>query len=52
MVPKGSEKWQHLEDALREVHDAKVYRRRAATDGGRGGGRGGSRGDGGVVIRG
>jgi hypothetical protein len=29
LVPKGSEEWQHLEDALREVHDAKVYRRRS-----------------------
>jgi hypothetical protein len=35
MVPKGSEEWQHLEDALREVHEAKVYRRRRATEGGR-----------------
>jgi len=45
-----------LEDALKEVHDEKVYRRRRATDGGRGarGGRGGGRGGSGtdVVIRG
>jgi len=33
---------------LIEVHDGKIYRRRGATEGGRGGGRGG----GGVVIRG
>ena len=56
LVPKGTEEWQHLEDALREVHDGKVYRRRGATEGGRGarGGRGGGRGGGGtgVVIRG
>jgi len=32
------------------VHDGKVYRRRGATEGGRGG-RGGDRGGGGVVIR-
>jgi hypothetical protein len=30
LVPKGTEEWQHLEDALREVHDGKVYRRRGA----------------------
>jgi hypothetical protein len=51
LVPKGTEEWQHLEDALKEVHDGKVYRRRGATEDGRGGGRGG-RGPGGVVIRG
>jgi hypothetical protein len=50
LVPKGTEEWQHLEDALREVRDGKVYRRRGATEGGRGGGRGG--GGTGVVIRG
>jgi len=43
---------------LKEVHDEKVYRRRGATEGGRGardgrgGGMGGGRGGGGVVIRG
>jgi len=37
-----------LEELLKEVHDGKVYRRRGATEGGRGGGRGG----GGVVISG
>jgi len=56
LVPKGTEEWQHLEDALKEVHDGNVYRRRGATEGGRGarGGRGGGRGGGGtgVVIRG
>jgi len=47
-----------LEEILGEVYDGKVYRRRGATEGGRGGkgsGRGGSRGGGGgtgVVIRG
>jgi len=47
-----------LEDVLKEVHDGKVYRRRGATEGGRGarggigGGRGGGRGGGAVVIRG
>jgi len=55
LVPKGTEEWQHLEDALKEVHDGKVYRRRGATEGGRGarGGRGGGRDGGGtgVVIR-
>jgi len=52
LVPKGTEEWQHLEDALKEVHDGKVYRRRGATEGGRGA-RGGGRGGGGtgVVIR-
>ena len=52
LVPKGAEEWQHLEDALKEVHDGKVYRRRGATEGGRCG-RGGGRGGGGtgVVIR-
>jgi len=42
-----------LEDALKEVHDGKVYRRRGATKGGRGGGRGGGIGGGGsdVVIK-
>jgi len=49
LVPKGAEEWQHLEDALKEVHDGKVYRRWRATEGGRGGGRGG--GGAGVVIR-
>jgi hypothetical protein len=57
LVPKGTEEWQHLEDALKEVHDGKVYRRRGATEGGRGGrggGRGCGRGGSGtcVVIRG
>jgi hypothetical protein len=54
LVPKGTEEWQHLEDALKEVHDEKVYRRRGATEGARCGGNGrgrGGRGDGGVVIR-
>jgi len=60
LVPRGSEAWQHLEEVLKEVHDGKVYRRRGATEGGRGarggrgGGRGGCRGGGGgpsVVIR-
>jgi hypothetical protein len=51
-VPKGTEEWQHLEDALKEVQDGKVYRRRGAIEDGRGGGRRGDRGDGGVVIRG
>ena len=32
LVPKGTEEWQHLEDALKEVHDGKVYRRRGATE--------------------
>jgi hypothetical protein len=41
LVPKETEEWQHLKDALREVHDGKVYRRRGATEGGMGGGRGG-----------
>jgi hypothetical protein len=50
LVPKGTEEWQQLEDALREVHDGKVYHRRGATEGSRGGGRGG--GGTGVVIRG
>jgi len=54
-VPKGTEECQHLEDALKEVHDGKVYRRQGATEGGRGarGGRGRGRGGGGtgVVIR-
>jgi len=53
LVPKGTEEWQHLEDALKEVHDGKVYRRRGATEGGRGakgGGRGGGRGGGGTYI--
>jgi len=45
LVPKGTEEWQHLEDALKEVHDGKVYRHRGATEGGRGGGGTG------VVIR-
>jgi len=51
LVLKGTEEWQHLEDALKEVHDGKVYRCRGATEGGRGarGGRGGS--GTGVVIR-
>jgi len=51
LVPKGTEEWQHLEDALKEVHDGKVYHCRGATEGGRGarGGRGG--GGTGVVIR-
>jgi len=44
-----------LEDALKEVYDRKIYRRRGAIEGGRGarGGRGGGRGGGGtgVVIR-
>jgi len=39
-----------LKEVLKEVHDGKVYRRRGATEGGRGG-RGGGRGGGGVVIR-
>jgi len=39
-----------LKEVLKEVHDGKVYRRRGATEGGRGG-RGGDRGGGGVVIR-
>jgi len=42
LVPKGTEEWQHLKDALKEVHDGKVYRRRGATEGGGGTG---------VVIR-
>jgi hypothetical protein len=50
LVPKGTEEWQHLEDALREVHDGKIYRHRGATECGRGGGRGD--GGTGVVIRG
>jgi hypothetical protein len=50
LVPKGTQEWQPSEDALREVHNAKVYRRRRVTEGGRGGGRGG--GGTGVVIRG
>jgi len=49
MVPIGTEEWQHLEDALKEVHDGKVYCRQGAIEGGRGGGRGG--GGTGVVIR-
>jgi len=51
LVPKGTEEWHHLEDALKEVHDGKVYRRQGATDGSRGarGDRGG--GGIGVVIR-
>jgi len=56
VVPRGSEEWQHLEEVLREVNDGKVYRRRGATEGGRGarGGSGGGKGGGGtgVVIRG
>ena len=36
LVPRGSEEGQHLEDVLKEVHDGKVYRRRRATEGGRG----------------
>jgi hypothetical protein len=40
-----------LEDVLKEVHDGNVYRRRGATEGGRGGGRGGGGGGPGVVIR-
>jgi hypothetical protein len=53
LVPRGFEEWQHLEDVLKEVHDGKVYRRRGATEGGRGarGGRGGGGGTG-VLIRG
>jgi len=55
LVLKETEEWQHLEDALKEVYDGKVYRRRGAIEGGRGarGGRGGGRGGGGtgVVIR-
>ena len=52
LVPKRTEEWQHLEDALKEVHDGKVYRRQGATEGGRGA-RGGGRGGGGtgVVLR-
>ena len=50
VVSRGSEEWQHLEEVLREVHDGKVYRRRGATEGGRGS-RGGGGGTG-VVIRG
>jgi len=52
LVPKGAEEWQHLEDALKEVHDGKLYRCRGAIEGGRGA-RGGGRGGGGtgVVIR-
>jgi len=60
VVLRGSKEWQHLEEVLKEVHDGKVYRRRGATEGGRGakGGKGGGRGGGkggsgtGVVIRG
>jgi len=54
LVPRGSDEWQHLEEVLRELHDGKVYRRRGATEGGRGargGGRSGGGGSG-VVIRG
>jgi len=50
VVLRGSEEWQHLEEVLKEMHDGKVYRRRGATEGGRG-----ARGGGGgtcVVIRG
>jgi len=42
LVPKGTEEWQHLEDALKEVHDGKVYRCRGATECGRGTRGGGS----------
>ena len=41
-----------MEDVLKEVHDGKVYRRRGATEGGRGGGSASGKGGGGVVIRG
>jgi len=53
LVSQGSEEWQHLEDVLKEMHDGKLYRRRGATEGGRGarGGRGGGVGPS-VVIRG
>ena len=52
VVPRVFEEWQHLEEVLREVYNGKVYRRRGATEGGRGdggsrGGRGGGRGGGG-----
>jgi len=48
MVPKWTEEWQHLEDALKEVHDGKFYRRRGAIEGGRGARGGGGTG---IVIR-
>jgi len=49
LVPIGIEEWQHLVDALKEVHDGKVYRRRGATELRRGARGGGGTG---VVIRG
>jgi len=52
LVPKGTEEWQNLEDALKEVRDGEVYRRQGATEGGSGARGGGSGGGGtGVVIR-
>jgi len=50
VVPRGSEEWRHLEDVLKEVHDRKVYRRRGATEGGKGARGGGRRGGGTSVV--